>query len=65
MPHTRTPACPECQSPTAWVRATPAKSGYVENTYECPRCLALHTTVEPDPIKKAEGWVNSNLKPPA
>lgn len=64
MPHTRTPACPKCHSAAAWIRSIPAKPGFVAHSYECPKCLFVQVVVEPDPIKQAEGWVKSELKPP-
>lgn len=34
------------------------------HSYECPKCLFIHTAVEPDPAERVEGWLNSELKPP-
>lgn len=64
MPANRTPRCPKCESATVWTRSTPASNGLVGHLYECSASTFLYTVVEADPLTKAEGWLNGELKPP-
>lgn len=64
MPHARSPSCPNCEAAIRWVRCSLPKKGFVVHSYECPKCTFLYTAVEPDTAIKAEGWLNSELRPP-
>lgn len=64
MPSLRTPPCPECGSASVWIRSAPDKNDLVSHAYECPRCGFVQTTVEPDPMERAKGWLTTELKPP-
>ena len=40
------------------------EKGFVVHSYECPKCGFIHTAVDKDPAKLAEGWLRSDLKRP-
>jgi len=46
------------------LRSGPERDGFVANDYECSKCRFIVTTVDPDPLKMAEEWLNGELNPP-
>lgn len=39
--------------------------GFVVHSYECVKCHFIHTIVDEDPAKQADGWLNGELKRPS
>jgi transposase-like protein len=57
--------CPKCQSRSQMTRSSPGPKGHVVRAFQCPTCAFVHTDAVPsDPMKAADNWVNSSLKPP-
>ncbi len=65
MPRTQTPPCPNCGFKSHWIRCGMPDKGFVVHSYECVKCHFIHTVVEEDPAKQAEGWLRGELKRPS
>lgn len=60
------PRCPDCQQTRMLLSKLEAgPSGFDRHTFECPKCGRVETAnISPDPMKSAQGWLASELKPP-
>ena len=64
--HVERPACPSCNARMMLARIMPIRIGVELQTFECPKCDHELTAEVPeeDPMKKAAGWLSSELWPP-
>jgi hypothetical protein len=58
------PGCPECKTTMALTRRTPGRDGFELRSFYCPKCEHVMTIEVADPIKTAQGWLSSELRPP-
>jgi transposase-like protein len=58
------PHCPKCKTRMMQARLTPGRSGFELQTFDCPTCNHVMTVEAADPLKAAEGWLSSELRPP-
>jgi transposase-like protein len=60
------PVCPKCNTTMMLARLTPGHAGFEIQSFECPKCNHQLTVEvgEVDPLKSADGWLNSELRPP-
>ena len=65
-PHLERPTCPRCNARMMLTRIMPVRTGVELQTFECPKCVHELTAEVPDedPLRKAAGWLSSELWPP-
>ena len=58
------PGCPKCKTKMMLARSTRGRAGFELQSFDCPKCEHVITVEVEDPMKAADGWLSSELRPP-